>query len=239
VLAPPSCTRFDLRVARPARRGHPSPHHHPAHCLCSPHLSFSISRPLTAEHLPSLFPNPRQHHRDASPQLPLPMAAGRMWRGTSSRPWLRQGFPRARPDASGARVLPLAASSHPDGQNRPAQASPSLCCKCMYQVFQRYVAIVSYGCCKSRSDTCFKCFRDMTQAFIQNISSIPDVCCKRFDLDAAYVSHIYCNNMFQMYHLFLVLRCSKCFRVASVLSRCCIYFTYMLQVYITDVSSLF
>jgi hypothetical protein len=60
------------------------------------YLSLSILRPLTMEHLPSLFPNPQQHHRDASPQSPLPMAAGRMWRGASSRPRLRQGLPRAR-----------------------------------------------------------------------------------------------------------------------------------------------
>jgi hypothetical protein len=43
----------------------------------------------------------------------------------------------------------------------------------MLQVFQRHVANV-----------CSRCF------------TVPDVCCKCFDLDVAYVSHICCNSMF-------------------------------------------
>jgi hypothetical protein len=38
---------------------------------------------------------------------------------------------------------------------------------------------------------CCKCFRGMLQAFVQNISSVSNMCCKHFDLDVAYVSHIY------------------------------------------------
>jgi hypothetical protein len=37
------------------------------------------------------------------------------------------------------------------------------------------------------------------QRFVQNVSSVLDVCCKHSDLDVAYVSHICCNNMFQMF----------------------------------------
>lgn len=103
---------------------------HLTHCVCSPHLLLSISRPLIAERLPGLFPNPKRR-RDASPPPPLLMAAGRMCRGASGRSRLSLGHPRARPNAGGGRVPPLAASSHPDGQNQPAQASHPLCCKCM------------------------------------------------------------------------------------------------------------
>ena len=58
--------RFDPQVAWSAHRGHPSscPILH-ARCLCSPHLSLYISRPLTAKRLPGLFPNP-QRQRDVS-----------------------------------------------------------------------------------------------------------------------------------------------------------------------------
>jgi hypothetical protein len=49
---------------------------------------------------------------------------------------------------------------------------------------------------------CCKCFRDMLQEFVQNVSFVPDICCKRFDLDVAYVSHICYNSMFQMFHMF-------------------------------------
>jgi hypothetical protein len=38
--------------------------------------------------------------------------------------------------------------------------------------------------------------------FVLNVSSVSDVCCKRFDLDVIYVSHICCKNMFQIFHLF-------------------------------------
>jgi hypothetical protein len=102
----------------------------------------------------------------------------------------------------------------------------------MYQVFQRYVVIVSYGYCKSRSGTCCKCFRDMTQAFVQNILSIPDICRKRFDLDAAYVSHIlqqYVSNVLSI----LVLCCSKCFHVASC--KCFISMLHMFHIYVASV----
>jgi hypothetical protein len=87
---------------------------------------------------------------------------------------------------------------------------------------------------------CCKCFRDMLRAFVQNVSYVPYVCCKRFDLDVTYVSHICCNNMFfQMFHMFQSYVAASVFmlQVASVLSRCCIYFTYMLQMYVLHISS--
>jgi hypothetical protein len=45
------------------------------------------------------------------------------------------------------------------------------------------------------------------QAFAQNVSSVSDVCCKCFDLDVAYVSHIYvatvCSKCFSRFNLIL------------------------------------
>jgi hypothetical protein len=40
------------------------------------------------------------------------------------------------------------------------------------------------------------------QRFVQNVSSVLDVCCKRSHLDVVYVSHICYNNIFQMFQLF-------------------------------------
>ena len=99
---------------------------------------------------------------------------------------------------------------------------PSLCCKCMFQVFQSYTAIVTYGCCKNRSGCCTccifcKCFRGMLQAFVQNILSVLD---------------IYCSKCFiWMLHMFHT-------HVASVLSGCCICFEHMLQLCVSNVSPL-
>jgi hypothetical protein len=42
----------------------------------------------------------------------------------------------------------------------------------------------------------------MLQAFVQSVSSISDICCKRFDLDVVYVSYICCKSMFQMFQQF-------------------------------------
>ena len=61
-------------------------------------------------------------------------------------------------------------------------------------------------CVASISEACCKCFKGMLQAFVQNISSVSDVYCKRFDLDVAYVSHIY-----------VVRVCSKCFNRFSLM----------------------
>jgi hypothetical protein len=69
---------------------------------------------------------------------------------------LSQGHPRAWPVlvVLARRCLPLGPTPT-TGINWP-RPSPVMCCKCMFQVFQRYVAIVTYGCWKSRSE-CFTC----------------------------------------------------------------------------------
>ena len=67
---------------------------------------------------------------------------------------------------------------------------------------------------------CCKCFRGMLQASVQSVSSVSDICCKRFDLDVAYVSHICCKSMFQIFQLF-------CSYVAVSI--------FMLQVFYLDV----
>jgi hypothetical protein len=85
----------------------------------------------------------------------------------------------------------------------------------------------------------------MLQAFIQNISSVPDLCCKCFDLDVTYISHICCNSIFQIFHLFdlLLQQMFLCCKlqvfyldvayfhtyVTSLCYRCFIYFRHMLH----------
>jgi hypothetical protein len=88
----------------------------------------------------------------------------------------------------------------------------------MLQVFQRHVGSVS--------NVCSKCF-----------CSRPMLKCS--DLDVAYVSHICCNNMFRMFQLFESYVAVSVFmlQVSSVLSGCCICFIHILQVYVSDVSS--
>jgi hypothetical protein len=56
-------------------------------------------------------------------------------------------------------------------------------------MFQRYVASVLDGYCKSRSGYCI-CCNDCThilQAYVLNALFFPDVCCKCVYLDVAYV----------------------------------------------------
>jgi hypothetical protein len=64
------------------------------------------------------------------------------------------------------------------------RCAENTCCKSMFHVFQvfhRYIAIVSYGCCKSRSRCCIcgnGCTR-MLQWSVFNVSSMfSNVCCK-------------------------------------------------------------
>jgi hypothetical protein len=85
------------------------------------------------------------------------------------------------------------------------------------QVFQRHVASV---CSK-----CFICFRRTLQAF--------------FYLDVAHVSHICCKSMFEMFQLFQSYVAISVFmlQVASVFIWMLHCFTYMLQVYVLNVSS--
>ena len=79
--------------------------------------------------------------------------------------------------------------------------------------FQTYVATsVLSGCCI--------CFTHMLQLhmFHTHVASILSRCCiyfthmlQVFYLDVAYVSHICCNSMFQMFHLCPTYVVSKCF----------------------------
>ena len=74
-------------------------------------------------------------------------------------------------------------------------------------MFQRYVASVSYGCCKSRSGccTCYNGCTCMFQVYVPNVSSVfSDVCLQVFHLDVAYVFanvSIVFIRMLQVFHL--------------------------------------
>jgi hypothetical protein len=92
----------------------------------------------------------------------------------------------------------------------------------VFQIFQRYVASVPCGCCKSRSGSCIccKCSFKMFYLFL----SI-------FYLDVAYVSHML-QDYVPIISVTLVLCCNKCFHVAS-----CKCFIKMLHMFHTHVSS--
>ena len=73
------------------------------------------------------------------------------------------------------------------------------CCKCtiqMFQLFYRYVAVVSYGCCKGRTRCCIYFCNGCTcmlQASAPNVSSVlSDVCCKCVYLDVVSVLFACC-----------------------------------------------
>jgi len=92
----------------------------------------------------------------------------------------------------------------------------------------------------------------MLQAFAQNVSSILRMCCKRFDLDVAYVfTHILqCSKMFHLFQssvaasIFMLqvasvlYGCCICFHtyIASVCSKCVTCFRRVLQVFYLDVA---
>jgi hypothetical protein len=110
---------------------------------------------------------------------------------------------QAKPGASGggARALLLTANSNPTaGIHQPRPSSP-LCCIYMFQLFQMYVVINSIFMLQKRS-------RDVAHvAYIASVSDacckrlfkmfylFPDICCNRFYLDIAYVSHMLQQNV--------------------------------------------
>jgi hypothetical protein len=148
------------------------------------------------------------------------------------------------------------ASSDPDDWNRSIQAFPPLCCKCMFQMFSRFksmlqwfhrdVAKIDRGCCTCC--ICCKCFRGILQTFIQNVLSILNIRCKRFDLDVCicfthmlqqhvpYVSpvlNVFCNyldvayvtmTMLQVYvlniHIFSIVFCNFSSECCKSRSQC-------------------
>ena len=129
-----------------------------------------------------------------------------------------------------------------------------VCCKRLflmfYLFFRRMLQECLFGCC-----ICFamvfnrfcKCFRCMFQVFYTDVAKV--------DQDVAYVAmvvHVCCRRLFLMFYLFF--RCmlqvclSGCCRTGSAestsqiyitqvcLSRYCICFTHMLQVFYLDVA---
>jgi hypothetical protein len=63
--------------------------------------------------------------------------------------------------------------------------------------------------------------------FVQNVSYVLDIYCKRFDLDVAYVSHICCNSMFQS-----SVAVFSCYKLQVFYLDVTYVFTHMLQVYV-------
>jgi hypothetical protein len=82
--------------------------------------------------------------------------------------------------------------------------------KGILHLFLMDVAKVDRGYC-----ICCNYFRGMFKAFVQNVSSFQTYVAHVLIWMFAYVSQICCNNMFQMFHLFLKY-------IASDLSGCCI-----------------
>jgi hypothetical protein len=73
------------------------------------------------------------------------------------------------------------------------------------QVFQKYVAIVSYGCCKSRS-----VMLHILQVFQRHVACVSEVLFKMFHLFQTYVASVLIW-MLHMFHTYVVRICSKCF----------------------------
>jgi hypothetical protein len=110
-------------------------------------------------------------------------------------------------------------------------------CKCIFQVFQRYVV---YGFCKGRSGCCTCCnsYTPMLQAFVQNISSISQMhvasvlsrCCICFHTDVAKrlieMFLIHFRHMLQVFYLDVTYVSHKC---CTHLFKCFICFRFMLQ----------
>jgi hypothetical protein len=94
------------------------------------------------------------------------------------------------------------------------------CCnrslKMFSSVFRRMLLAFLSGCCT--------CFTHMLQEYVRNVSAISVLYCKlqMFYLDVAYVSHICCTYMSQMFHLLQTYVAFKCF---------------MLYVYVSNISS--
>jgi hypothetical protein len=99
---------------------------------------------------------------------------------------------------------------------------------CYKRMFQRYIANVSYGCCKSGSGCCICCdgCTCMLQAFVLNVFiCFLDVCCKCVHLDVAYILHIRCKCFICILCMFVMF--FKCFQV----------FLQVFQMYVSSVLS--
>jgi hypothetical protein len=100
--------------------------------------------------------------------------------------------------------------------------SPKLAARRCCAALKAHVASVSVS---DVSKVCFKCFNgcckvDRDVAHVAYIVSVSDECCKHFDLDVAYVSHVCCKSMFQLFHLFQSYVAASVFilQIVSVLS---------------------
>jgi hypothetical protein len=106
----------------------------------------------------------------------------------------------------------------PRRQESTGSSSPSLGCKCRFQVFQMfkwYVANISYGCCQSRSgmlqvfqryvaSVCWKCFicsqsYVVTSVFMLQVANVLSGCCICFT--------IYCKCMFRLFQTYVAFIC--------------------------------
>jgi hypothetical protein len=63
----------------------------------------------------------------------------------------------------------------------------------MLQLFHMDVAKIDWECCTCC--VCCKCFRDMLQEFVQNVSSVPVVCCKRLGAGGRGHDRTRCERM--------------------------------------------
>jgi hypothetical protein len=75
-------------------------------------------------------------------------------------------------------------------------------------------------------------FRGLLQAFVQNVSSFQTYVAHVWIWMFTYVSQICCNNMFQIFHLFLKY-------IASDLSGCCICLQWLCCKYMFQMFHLF
>ena len=96
------------------------------------------------------------------------------------------------------------------------------CCKSMFQVFNMFhldVAIISCGCCKSRSGCCICCNRytRMLQAFVHIVSVVfqrmLQVCLSKCCICFIWMLYIFCNSFFKRLGVFISVSdvCCKCF----------------------------
>ena len=84
----------------------------------------------------------------------------------------------------------------------------------VFQTFQRYVAIILYGCCKSRS-----VMLHILQVFQRHVASVSEVLFKMFHLFQTYVASVLIW-MLHMFHTYVARICSKCFSCFSVMLQC-------------------
>jgi hypothetical protein len=116
----------------------------------------------------------------------------------------------------------------------------STCCNYIFQVFQvfqRYIASVSYRCCKSRSGCCICCndYARMFQVYVLNVSSISNVRYKYFHMDVAKVDlNVAYACIFQVFHTSIASISSRCYIIFAMVSS---VFQVILQVFQTHVLS--